>query len=151
MAAERHPIPGDLTARASSRRDALLPRLLDELRARGRRRRRRRATVAAVAAVLPLLAWGLTAARDGTRGAPSVPRVRDDARAVPFDVVETDPTVLARCTIVVPPDPRWALDDAGLQAELAALDRPAGLVRVGDRVLVSRDAVDPFPGDGGSP
>jgi hypothetical protein len=71
-----------------------------------------------------------------------------------FEIVGDDPTVLARCE-VAPPAPgqaaAWAIGDDELQAELRALGRPAGLVRVRDRVLVSAAAVDPFPRLDGGP
>jgi hypothetical protein len=122
----------ELSPVARTRRDAALPGLLAEVRARARRRRTRRAAVTAalVALVLvPIAAWWLRA--DG---------------AV---VVHTRPeVVLARCVVASPPSGavgEWSIGDAELQAELRALDRPAGLVRVGDRVLVDPAAADPFP------
>jgi hypothetical protein len=43
--------------------------------------------------------------------------------------------------------PAGFVDDDELQGLLRDADRPAGLVRVGERVLVAAAAVDPWPGE----
>ncbi len=41
----------------------------------------------------------------------------------------------------------WLLTDDELQAELQALQRPIGLLRVHDQVLVCATVVDPWPSE----
>lgn len=131
----------ELSPRARQRMAALLPDLLGAMRARRRRRRVRRAAVALVAAALPLFAWQFaTAPRRDPPGVVAAPSWR---------VVHDDPTVLARCAVGTHEREQWFVDDDGLQAALAAAERPAGLVRTRDRVLVSAVAIDPWPGPEG--
>ena len=133
--------PG-LSPLAQARRDALLPELLRELRARSRRRRVRRTAVAALLAVIPVLAWQLAPG-----AAPPAPMVVDagPGPGPRYELVDDDPSILARCAVAAHAHGEWWLTDAELHDALAAAGRTAGLVRVGGRVLVSADAVDPFP------
>lgn len=127
-----------LSVTARARMAAALPGLLDAVR--GRRRRRRVRQLAAALLLVAVPAWWALAGAPPA-GPPEPPSVRA------WSLVETDPAVLARCTVPTVVRAEWFVDDAGLCAMLAADARPHGLVRAGDRVLVDRSAVDPWPGE----
>lgn len=130
---------GRLSAAAQARLQADLPGLLAALRGR----RRRRQTVRAAVATLLLVSGAAMVFRSG--GAPTVVPVLPDGTAPRCTIVRDDPQVLARLAVPTTVRAEWFVDDAGLQALLRAADRPDGLVRVDRQVLVSAEAVDPFP------
>ncbi len=143
MAADR-----ELSPRAIARRDALLPALLAEVRARARRRRVRRAAVAVLLVAVAVLAWPLASA------SPHVATPREPAPVASrptVQIVGDDPTILARCSVPTRERAQWWIRDDELQRLLASDGRTAGLVRVDGRVLVSADAVDPFPSADAAP
>lgn len=136
MAAEH-----ELSALAAQRRDALLPDLLDSLRGRMRRARRRRLAVATatLASLTLLLSW--------PSSRPASPSSVPFAAAGSWTECRDDAGVAARCTVATVVRADWFVGDDDLQALLRRGDRPAGLVRAGDRVLVAAAAVDPWPGE----
>lgn len=116
-----------------------LPGLLAVVRARRRRRQAARAAVLAVAACVATgLLWWPSRVR--------APATAPGATPPTWTMLADDPTVVARSEVHVAVRAEWFLaDDGQLQALLAADARDAGLVRIGGQVLVSQDAVDPFP------
>jgi hypothetical protein len=150
-----------LSVLATERRAAALPGLLAIVRARGRRRAAARvagaALLVALLATLPVLAamrwWprspaSAPAAASAPVPAPASAPGGSAANAVvatstrQFGVVGDDPTVLARCRVDSAPRPGWQLDDDGLHRLLLAAGRPAGVIRVGDRVRIDPRAID---------
>lgn len=143
MAAEH-----DLGAMARQRMDALLPELLGTLRARVRRARRRRMLAALVLVAIPAVSWPLLGSPSGTPSSapPGTPTVPAAAVAnVGWSEVHDDAGVLARCEVVAVARASWFAGDAELQGLLREADKPAGLVRAGERVFVRADAIDPWP------
>lgn len=134
-----------LSPLAQQRMHALLPDLLGAVRARRRRRHVRRAALVVLVLFAPIAAWWANAVE------PSTPREDAVAAAPVAEIVESDPTVLARCEVATTVRAEWFVDDDGLQELLRADERDAGLVRVGDRVFVSPSAIDPLPGEVGEP
>lgn len=128
-------------SQVGQRMAALLPDLLLALRRRTRRARRRRLAVAALVAAAPAcwLAWLLAGS-----GA-AVPATPVAAPAWTF--VRDDPGLLARCSVAPVVRPAWFVGDDELHVLLGDAARPAGLVRVGERVFVAAAAIDPWPGD----
>jgi hypothetical protein len=133
--------------------------MLDELigvmeRTHCRRRTRRRAlTGAAGTCVLFALLWlalpGLLAPVDKTEIAqqthtprmqiPMPPSTAHERRTAV--VVQTDPGILERCR-ARPTGAVVHMDDGLLLQTLASINRPAGLIRMGDRVLLSAPVTD---------
>lgn len=132
-----------LSAIARRRMSAMLPELLSAVRARRRRRHVRRAATVALLVGAPIALWWGSASAP-----PATPRNGDVAAAPPAVIVDTDPAIVARCTVATVERSEWYVDDAGLQELLRADERDAGLVRIGERVLVSASAIDPWPSDG---
>jgi len=132
----------ELSARALQRRDSLLPELLGAVRARRARAKVRRAAVVVVACVVCAIATWRLAAPHAPAG-----RAPDTHTAPLWTTLHDDPTILARREVPTRERPEWQLSDDGLRRELRAAERPDGLVRVKDRVLVSAAAVDPWPSD----
>jgi len=138
------------------RKQEMLAGLLTELESGRRRRTARRRATGALAAVA-LVATGVIVATlvaptpvapppIAATGAPSIDIaiVRTDASAVASMVVRTDPEALARATA---PDPRSTvlvqrIGDDELLAVLASAGRPTGLIRTGDRVILTEDVVE---------
>jgi hypothetical protein len=131
----------ELSARALQRRDSLLPALLGAVRARRARARVRRAAVVAACVVSAIATWQLAGPHAPGRRAP------DTHTASAWRTLQDDPTILARREVPTRERAEWQLSDDALRRELRAAERPDGLVRVKDRVLVSAAAVDPWPGD----
>ena len=130
----------DLSVTAAACMRERLPGLLAVVRARRRRRR------AGLAAWL-LLGVVVLASPWWRAPAPHVPKAAPVAVVPAWTVVRDDPTVVARHTVTVAPRAEWyVVDDGELQALLAADHREAGLVRARGQLLVSRAAIDPFPG-----
>ena len=119
--------------------EADLPGLLGAVRRRRRRRQVVRAAAAAVVLGGVLAVWAFAAWQPwNTHDAPREPAAR-------WSVVAVDPGVVARCTAPTVVREEWFVDDYELQQLLRDAERPDGLVRVRGQVLVSSDAVDPFP------
>ena len=137
--------PTGLETRRSSigetRRLAMLADLVGTMRVVHRRRRRRRVALATVLTLA--VATGLSIlVRSGpfatpTTGTPPLTRPVTAGARLRYEVVATDPGILDRYA------PRSAthrieiIDDDTLLTELAAIDRPAGLIRYGDRIWLS--------------
>jgi hypothetical protein len=128
-----------LSEAARTRQRADLPRLLSAVRWRRRRRRLAQGAAVTMAVAALWFAFGLGAGPAGP-GRPS-----ETVNAPRWTVVHDDPGVLARCTVPTVERSEWWIDDAGLRALLREAERPDGIVRVRGQVLVSADAVDPFP------
>jgi hypothetical protein len=142
-----------LSPAGQARREAMLDELLEVVKRTQRARRlRRRATVIGGCAGLVLLFVVFT-----WPGAPGpAPQVANLSTGQPTDVrlveaprppacitsvVETDVSVLARYRAV--PQPVVArMDDRMLVQTLASIGRPAGLIRFGDDVRLSRPVTD---------
>ena len=140
-----------LSPAGQDRREAMLDELVEAMERRHSRRRTRRRALTAGTGVFVLFAllWlalpGLLAPGDK----PQVKDQLDDAR-IP------DPITPPRCTVaIVPTDPgilkRYRaeptgavvrMDDGLLLQTLASINRPAGLIRMGDRVLLSAPVTD---------
>jgi hypothetical protein len=132
----------DLSLAAESRMRAMLPELLGAVRWRRRRRYAVRAGGVAAVVAFAVVLWPRgDGAQRGGRNTPVDPA----PRVAICEVVRTDPRVAQwRVASAVPAE--WYLDDDGLQAMLREGQRPDGIVRVRDKVLVASAAVDPFPG-----
>lgn len=155
-----------LSVAAQRCRDARLPELLLAVRRRGRRRRRRRAFVAAGLLVLLAVVVGRAFGPGGDRSPAALPSPPAFAHGEPLrpnvaaaqvvvvpgsatataTFVRDDPGVLARHAVATQQQAAWFVDDAGLQALLREDGRAEGLVRLGERVLVRADVVDPYVG-----
>jgi hypothetical protein len=144
-----------LTPQGHARREAMLAELTGSMRRTHRARRlRRRAINTAVLSlgVLVLARWGLVETarlRESPRvaDAPS-PRLNPPARNAPNGAnscsiawIESDPNIVAR--LAARPTSRVVvIDDLALVAVLAALDRPAGIIRTTDQVRLTADVTD---------
>lgn len=153
-----------LSVAAERCRDARLPELLHAVRRRGRRRRRRRAFVAVVLLVVLTVAVGRAFGPGLGRSPNALPSPPPIAHGEPHrpsvaaaqvvvvtgsattraTVVRDDPGALARHAVATQEHAAWFVDDAGLQAMLREDGRAEGLVRLGERVLVHADVVDPY-------
>jgi hypothetical protein len=128
-----------LSELARARMQADLPVLLAAVRWRRRRRRLVRTGVA-------LLVLGVAFAVWVSRGDPTPAPVAPGPVAQPrWITVRDDLQIVSRLQVSTAVRAEWFLDDAGLQALLRTGDRPDGLVRVDQKVLVSGAAVDAFP------
>lgn len=126
-----------------ARKAELLPAMLREVRGRRRRRRLvRAASTCGVCLVVATLAWWLFPARSVATPADAAPPGRS---AFVCEVVGNRPGVLERFGVGQPAIERdWRIDDGELLEWLRHDQRPGGLVRVGGRVLVLAEAVDPL-------
>lgn len=139
-----NPHEATLSPRGALRRDAMLGQLVLVVdRTRRRRRARRLAVSAAGCAVLigMVLQWampptdGPTIARRAGTPAPS------PTATVAVQRVATDPAIVERYRAAPASLVEW-IDDRTLLDILTAIDRPAGIIRVGDRVALSRPVDD---------
>ncbi len=138
-----------------ARREAMLEELVESMaRTHRRRRTRRRVLVAAGSACIVLVLLRLAFLSGGPSGdgrelansaddksAPIVDVPRQTQRGCVATVVMTDPTVLDRCR-ANPTGAVARIDDTKLLATLASINRPAGLIRFGDRVALSVPVTD---------
>jgi hypothetical protein len=147
-----------LSEQGAARRDAILHDLIGTMQIIHRRRRIRRR---AVLTGLPLLLVGLAIAwirlAPATVGrSTSSPSIAQTDRTAPADTpepartanvlaimefVQTDPEIVARMS-VPPGSAAEILSDQQLVASLAAMDRPAGLIRNAGRAWLTRSVVD---------
>ena len=146
----RDPLPrATLSAAGERRREEMLRLLSGAVVAR--RRRRTTARVAAAAAIGVATAFAAFRALDGPEPAETTPSpvVRaEDRPALPVlahvrvDRVETDPRVLDATLVATESGiaARSSLDDAALLEILAAAGHETGLVRFGDRVMLTEPA-----------
>ena len=124
-----------LGALARARKAAGLAPLLLVVR---RRRRRRRAVQAATVVLLAALSLRfLLPSPDAAAVA-----LREPIATAPDG---REPFVLERLMVPTTVRAEWFVDDPELQQLLRDAGRPAGLVRIGERVQVDAAAVDPWP------
>ena len=132
----------------ASRKSAMLGELLDDMeRVHRRRRAMRRVRSAGGALVILLALVVLLLPEPATRIEPgdSDGTNRIVAEAAPrstVEIIRTDPGVLDRYA-ARPATRVRIIDDDELLAELAAMNRPAGLIRMGGEVRLTADVVDP--------
>ena len=149
----------DLSPQGLSRRESMLAELTAAMTEIHRRRRRRRRAAGGIAgiAVLVLAALAvqlLLSSRSNPNLTPG-PDSEKLAEALPVEpspiddveppcvirIVRTDPNILKR--LELDPEPSVVnLDDDALLAALAALDRPAGLIRQDGKVRLTRMVTD---------
>lgn len=139
----------EMSSRARERMATMLPELLGAVRSR--RRRRVAVRTGAVAALVALLitmwpADGGIGSGIGS-GLPGDPSHQQVAAARPFkcEVVHDVEGVLERFAGATPNHKKWFVGDDELQEFLRGADRPQGIVRISGKVVVSSDALDPFP------
>ena len=136
-AQHRHPAP--LSRGGRTRREALRTALEGAVVARRRRRTAARFATAAIAvAVLALwiradFAGSAPAGESGAVARADGLRLRNAV----LEVVRNDPRVIARATVREPLAADTWIDDDELLRLLRAAGRPTGLVRSGDRVILT--------------
>ncbi len=147
-----------LSSAGQRRRDAMLDELVSTMHRTHRIRRVRRATLASAGMILLIISLSMIAlpdrspssgersfasqpqANDATQG--NVPSQSPESRLASF-IVRTDPTILDRVTIT-PASHVAYLDDDELLRELAAINRPAGMIRTAAGVRLTVDVTDPI-------
>jgi len=139
-----------LTPEGCDRRDAMLDDLVLRMGAIHRGRRARRRTVAggsvlvltAAITVLAIAPWrGPGPVPVPVQGQPAVARSGTAPAPPDIRIVSTDPGVLDRY-ITTPRRYTVEIDDRTLLDELAAIDRPTGLIRTAGRVWLTADVID---------
>ena len=149
------PQPEVLSPAGLARREAMLDELVEVVKRtrRTRRLRRRMLATGGCAALILMLIWlGLpgafvhTEAPQFAEDIPSRPTgaAPDESakRRAPVTVlIKTDPTVVERYR-AGPTGRIVQMDDRMLLESLAAIDRPAGLIRFGDQVRLSAAVTD---------
>ena len=139
-----------------ARREAMLEELVEVVKRTRRVRRRRRQVLAlggCVSLLLALIWVGLPGA-SGPRDAPPIaqqtPEAQQEVAPAPevpqrhlcvTTVVQTDPSVLERYRVQAT-SRVVHMNDQMLLATLASINRPAGLIRFGDRVRLSAPVTD---------
>jgi len=140
-----------LSPEGERRREAILHEVSGRLPGIARRRRARRRAVAGALAVLLLLAgaavvWMIPTVQSPT-AAPQIAEIKP--------AVESEPLIDYAVVVSAPADPSvyvrtetesinaMVISDDELLRELAAIGRPAGLIRMNGQVRLSRDVVDP--------
>jgi len=125
------------------RREAMLGEIVAQMQRLHRRRRVRRTAAASACMVVLLIGLSLLAmpARGPAPDSRMVVEKPEPAPGVSIEIVRTDPSVLQRFA-ARPTSRTVLLDDEALLDELAAMDRPAGLIRSGGRVWLTADVVD---------
>jgi hypothetical protein len=124
----------------------MLIELGDTMRGLHRTRRTRRSAVAiassfAVLVVLSIIARPIQTSRDPELAARVDP---GDMPAARITIVHTDRTVLSRYA-AAPPSRVRLLDDEALLDDLAAIGRPAGLIRSGGRAWLTANVTSALP------
>jgi len=135
-----------LTATGRVRREAMLGELLVQMQRLHRRRRSQRTAAASACMVAMLIGLSLLAmpARRPSADTPILADAPTPASKISIEIVRTDPSILDRFA-ARPTSRAVLLDDEALLDELAAMGRPTGLIRVGDRVWLTADVVDARP------
>ena len=128
------------------RREAMLGEIVAQMQRLHRRRRAQRTAAASACMVVLLIGLSLLAmpAREPATDSPPMVKAPEPAPKTSIVFVRTDPSVLQRFA-ARPTSRTVLLDDEALLDELAAMNRPAGLIRVGDRVWLTADVVDARP------
>jgi hypothetical protein len=135
-----------------SRRDAMLPSLQEAVVREGRRRCLRRSAARGAVTVLLLTLmgvglvniWATSSKPRVTRNDP--PGGAQDRQREPVRIVQIDSGVLGRHTVNTDSDPAtYTIDDRELVAALAAIGRPAGLIRSQGRTWLSHAVTDAEP------
>ena len=138
--------PNDLSDSGRARRDAMLPLLEAAVVREGRRRRVRRSVARGVATAALFILVGValvntwpTSHRPGG--------LRDDLTDGPPDplitIVQIDPGALGRYTFIADIDPGdYIVDDKEFVAALAAIGRPAGLIRSEGKIRLTHAVTD---------
>jgi len=140
---DRNPF-SDLSDAAQQRQRELLPSLLSAVRHRRRRRQAVRA-VACLGVAALVAVWLLPSPANEPPA--DVPVVVVPTTAPRWLEVLDDPTVLSRCEVSTAVRAEWFVDDDSLQRLLATSQRTAGLLRIGNQVLVSPAAIDRWGSD----
>ena len=132
-----------------ARREAMLGELITQMQRLHRRRRVERTAAASACLVALLIGLSLLAmpARGPATHLPRVAETPKPAADASIEIVRTDPSVLQRFAARTT-SRAILLDDEALLDELAAMGRPAGLIRSGDRVWLTADVIDQPPANG---
>jgi hypothetical protein len=135
-----------------ARREAMLDELVVQMQRLHRRRRAQRTAAASACMVALIIGLSLLAmpARGPAIDTPPIVQARQPARETSIEIVRTDPSVLERFAARTTSRAVF-LDDEALLDELAAMGRPAGLIRSGDRVWLTADVIDRHPDDDDGP
>ena len=140
-----------LTESGQTRRDTMLGDLTTAMRKHHRAKRARRSAFASLC-LLGLIA-GLAFLQWPRAQAPTDEIIVIDDQPAPVVIIQyvrTDPNILDRYS-VRPTSRVTYLDDEALLAELVAIGRPAGLIRMGDSVRLTVDVTNPLPKETGPP
>jgi len=141
----------DLSAEALGRKDDILRALQREApRAAIRRRRRRRASATAVALLLVMTAYLALPGRPQSARVPGGAVVEapetapvDAPSRVAIAYVATDERIVDRLRLQVDRHPNVeVITDAELMQALADVGKPAGVARMGERVLLTQEVAD---------
>lgn len=140
--------PGaELSPTGRARRDAMRAHLVGEVS-----HRRRRRTVVRVGAIAALVAIAVVVGRglvdDARDGEPDTPQPVPTVAGETADpggiaIVRDDESILARVAATADRSVT-TVDDDELLRLLASADRPTGLVRSGNRVMLTRHVADPL-------
>jgi hypothetical protein len=144
-----------LSPAGQARRAAMLGELLEAMQQTQRQRRARRRVLAAggCACVLGIVVWAVSVnvlRPAASERVASNPLDAEQRTTLPLPaarpacvttIVQTDPSVLERCR-PAPTDRVVWIDDTTLLRTLASVNRPTGLIRIGDRVRLSAPVTD---------
>jgi len=147
--------PEQLSPTGLARREAMLDELIGVVKRtrRARRVRRRMLAVSGCMGLLLMMGW---VARSGSPIPGEAPRIAETASDSPSTIqhttdpqrrhvvtliVQTDPAVVERFR-ARPRDSIVRIDDRMLLDALASIDRPAGLIRFGDRIRLTKPVTD---------
>jgi len=158
---QNHEPFNQLSAAGLQRRDEMMHELIADMRRLHRRRRiQRQVMIGGMAPIIAMIAIGLlwrglsqhepdaprmTANKSNASSAPPLPS-DDNSNAAPAPStivvrVQTDPTIVERWR-AAPTSSAVIIDDQALLDTLAALDRPAGLIRSQGRLWLTRPVTD---------
>lgn len=135
----------------ADRRDSMLTGLQDAVVREGARRRARRVAIRRAGAFSLVIALGVSIFFARPAPVEESPIVSNDPKAPTIEptthivLFKSKPGVLERYTYVPRVDPAsYFVDDHALVEALAAIGRPTGLVRRGDRVTLTSFTPDPI-------
>ena len=139
----------DLSHAGLARRQAMLDELLDNMTQHHARRAhfRRSAGVVAILALVASITWLST--MNGSRPTGSTTHIailKTNHASIAAWITRTDGSALARAveSVELPNVIIERIDDDELLGVLASIDRPAGLMRTADRVMLTRSVADPW-------
>lgn len=142
----------ELSQSGLARRQRMHDELIEAMTKLHRRRHVRRRTLVAAVLLLPLLFGALVLVKPSAappalptivEGEPRLPHPQPgDARPSLVQVVHTDPSVIDRYAYSASDSTVTWIDDQQLLQELAALGRPAGIVRMNGRAWLTMDVTD---------